>query len=152
MKILYDRSTLLALYTEKHPHHKKVKEKHLQFIQEGGDFYISAHSIAELYSNLTRERYYFKLSSEKAHVIIIQITDELAQSVSLTESDYVDVIDKLKEEDLRGPVIYDGLISWTARKIKADLLVTLNEKDFKKLDYIHDAELVNPLTPTQTRK
>jgi predicted nucleic acid-binding protein len=145
MKILYDSSTLLALYTEKHPHHKNVKEKHLQFIHEDGAFYISAHTIAELYSNLTRERYYFQLSSEKAQAIILQITDEVAQSVPLTESDYVDVIDKLKEKDFRGPIIYDGLISWSARKINADLLVTLNEKDFQKLAYIHKAKLVNPL-------
>jgi hypothetical protein len=53
---------------------------------------------------------------------------------------------KLKEKDLTDGIVYDGIISKAANKINADLVVTLNEKDFKRLAYIHNAELMNPLT------
>jgi predicted nucleic acid-binding protein len=145
MNILYDSSSLLALYVENHPHNDQVVQTYSRQKATDNSFYMSIHSIAELYSNLTRGKQYFDYSAEKADQLINKIVDTFFSVVSLNEEDYLAAFSELKEKDLTNGIVYDGIISQAAHKIEADILVTINEKDFKRLAHIHGAQLVNPL-------
>lgn len=51
----------------------------------------------------------------------------------LTARDYARALDAMAGLGLSGGVIYDGLVAQVARRLKADLLVTLNPRDFRRV-------------------
>ncbi len=144
MNLMYDTSTLLALYVEAHPDHEKAVNTHIQLSKEESETYICAHSIAELYANLTRGIAYFNFSAMKAESLINTILDKFFSVVELTRKDYIETIEFLKEEKLTGAVIYDGIIVQAASKIDAEYIVTFNEKDFKRLGGLVNADFIIP--------
>ncbi len=53
--------------------------------------------------------------------------------VSLSEQDYIQAIERLALLGIVGGAIYDALTLQAAAKAQADLIVTLNEKDFRRV-------------------
>jgi predicted nucleic acid-binding protein len=53
--------------------------------------------------------------------------------VALSDEDYTAVISHLAEVGISGGVTYDALILFAAQKAKAAQVVTLNEKDFRRI-------------------
>lgn len=132
MNVLYDTSALLALFLEDHPDHEKAIQTHVKLIENDSEFYICTHSIAEIYSNLTRGIKYFKFSPSKAYEVIKRDLADVFSIVDLNSTDYLDTIKYLKAEKLTGAVVYDGIIVKASSKIDAKYIVTFNERDFKR--------------------
>ncbi|EDN69251.1 PilT-like protein [Beggiatoa sp. PS] len=133
-KGLFDTSTLVAALVESHPKHTLVLPW-LQRVKKGLDKgVVSAHSLAELYNILTifpaKPR---RISPQEAQQLIQQNLLEVFEIITLSEQDYMSVIKHLSESGVIGGVIYDALILKAAIKANVDYVMTLNEKDFKRV-------------------
>ena len=129
VKALFDTSVLVAALWTNHPKHsacisrlKKVKSGNIQGI-------ICTHTLAELYSVLTRLPIKPAVSPQLAQQLIRENLAEF-EVVSLCAEDYQTVINKMVNSNLTGGGIYDALIAQVVFKAEVDRLLTLNPKHF----------------------
>ncbi len=133
MKILLDTSVLVAALVESHLDHvtafpwlEKARSKSITGL-------VAAHSIAELYSILTKYPIRPRISPTATRRLIREDVLGSFQIVVLSEDDYTAVVDHLSESGIIGGTIYDALILRAALKAKADQVVTFNTKDFWRI-------------------
>lgn len=130
MRYLFDTNILVSSSVVVHPHHSEAFNLYSRSIEQKDDIFISAHTIAELYSIFTTlPILHPKMSGEEANILIRDILKHVSV-VPLTSGDYKKVLSKLTKLDLKGGIIFDALIAHCAQKIKCDKLYTLNTKDF----------------------
>ncbi|HBC85693.1 MAG TPA: VapC toxin family PIN domain ribonuclease [Lentisphaeria bacterium] len=141
---LFDTSVLVAAILEKHPNHEKAF-RWLKTAAEGKiGFFVSSHTLAELFSVLTGMPSSPKISPSQAKLLIEKNTQS-ARIIDLNEKDYRAVIGLLSDLNLSGGVIYDALAAYAARKAKADYILTFNENDFRRFELISDCpEIISP--------
>ncbi len=144
MSALYDSSALVALYVEAHPRHQIMVDTHLDLLNDVGEFYVCAHSLAELYSTITKGVSYMNFSPVMAETLIEEAIMPLFKIVELDKVDYLAVINFLKKHSLRGGIIYDALIARASANVEADSLVTFNVKDFKRVRALTTASILEP--------
>ena len=133
MKVLLDTSVLVAAMVEAHPMHE-LALPWLQRAKGGSDLgVVAAHSIAELYAILTTLPVHPQISRAIARRLIEQNVLDSCEIVSLSQEDYIAIIDHLSESGIVGGVTYDALILHAALKVNADRVITLNEKDFQRI-------------------
>jgi len=142
-RILFDTSALIALYILKHPNHESCLNYFLDN-KKDSKFFISNHTLAELYRNITSGRKYLSYTPSQAHKLINSAVCVYFESVSLDSSDYLQVIDAMKNQSLHGAVIYDGVIAKAADKAGCDEIVTFNVQDFQRVWALTKANLVEP--------
>ncbi|MCK5719969.1 MAG: PIN domain-containing protein [Thiomargarita sp.] len=133
-KILFDTSTLVAASIISHPKHSLVLP-YLQEVKKGiNKGVVSTHSLAEIYNILTifpaNPR---RISPQEAQQLIQQNIVDVFEVITLSELEYMSVIKHLSESNIIGGVIYDALILKAAIKANVDYVITLNEKDFKRV-------------------
>jgi predicted nucleic acid-binding protein len=133
-KFLFYTSTLVAALVESHPKQILALPR-LQRVKKDIDKgVVSAHSLAELYNILTifpaKPR---RISPQEAQQLIQQNILDVFEVITLSEQYYMSVINHLSESGIVGGVIYDALILKAAIKANVDYVVTLNEKDFKRV-------------------
>jgi len=95
--------------------------------------FVAAHSLAELYAILTTLPVHPSISPSDAQKLIKQNVAEKLEIVSLSSQDYIQVIEQLAAIGIVGGATYDALILRAAANAKIDLVVTLNEKDFRRV-------------------
>lgn len=133
MNILFDTSVLIAALVEAHPAHQRALP-YFQRVKNGIDRgFISAHSLAELYSILTTLPIKPHISTLTAKKLIRSNILENFQILELSESDYEAIVNHLAESGLSGGIIYDALILYAVFKIDIDEVLTLNMKDFQRI-------------------
>jgi predicted nucleic acid-binding protein len=134
VNILLDTSVLIAAIVRVHPAHERAVQwlKRVKLQTDTG--IVSAHTLAELYAILTRLPIQPRISPDLARRLIHDNVLATCQVVPLTRDDYEAVIARLAERGLVGGVTYDALILHTAVKAQVDVIVTLNEKDFTRID------------------
>ena len=142
-KICFDTSSLLTLFVHEHPNHASCANFYLDHI-ESAEFYVAAHSIAELYRHLTSGRAYFSFPPAEAHELLSTIIPESFNPISLDHDDYMAVVERMRELSLHGAIIYDGLIAKAAEKAGCSKLVTYNIRDFHRVWPLTTADLVEP--------
>ena len=132
MKILLDTSVIIAASLPQHPSHKPcfVELQATQTSQVHG--YFSTHSLAELYSVLTRMPSQPRMSSQDAKRLIERHLEHL-ETVTLDRSNYQAAIAQMTLLNLPGGGMFDALIAQAAMKISAKRLLTLNPKHFTRL-------------------
>jgi len=139
MRVLLDTSLLVAAMVEAHPVHARALPW-LQRVKDGTHRgFVAAHSIAELYSILTTLPVQPRIAPAIAWRLIHQNVFGLCDVVSLSREDYAIVIDHLSESGIVGGLTYDALILYAGIKTEVERVVTLNEKDFRKI-YPHFAD------------
>jgi predicted nucleic acid-binding protein len=134
VKILLDTSVLVAAMVEAHPAHERGKTWFNRVTSGTDKGLVAAHSIAELYSILTTLPVNPPISASDAEQLIQKNVAEKLEIVSLTSEDYLQVVDQLAEIGIVGGATYDALILRAAENAKVDLVVTLNEKDFRRVN------------------
>lgn len=147
MRLLFDTSTLIAALVEGHPAHhgaypwlRSVKDGHHVGL-------LSAHSLAELYSKLTRIPFAAgTLTAAKVPQIIESDIDLLFAVISLSGDDYLTVVKHLAQQNLVGGIIFDALIFYAAVKAEADQLLTLNPKHFRQIYPEFAGRVIAPAT------
>lgn len=145
MKILLDTSVLVAAIVEVHPAHE-VSLPWLQQVKNNTtEGMIAAHSIAELYAILTTLPIHPKISPTIAKQVIQQDVLSVCEIIALSDEDYKAVITHLAEANIAGGVIYDALILYAALKAEVEQVITLNEKDFRRIYPELTNKIISPL-------
>jgi len=133
MRILLDTSVLVAAMVEAHPAHLQA----LPWLQKAKDStytgLVAAHSLAELYAILTTLPVHPRIHPAVAQQLIKSNVLDKFEIVPLSGEDYTAVIDRLADLGIIGGATYDGLILHAASKADVDQVVTLNEKDFRRV-------------------
>lgn len=133
MKTLFDTSVLVAAIVEPHPMHNRA----LPWLQRAktGElaFFVASHTLAELYAVLTTLPIKPMISPSTAWRLIHDNIEISAKIISLSPSDYQDIIKRVSEFGLSGGIIYDALIVKAAKKSKVERLLTFNINDFKRV-------------------
>lgn len=133
MNILFDTSVLVASLIEAHPSHLKSFAWLKRVISGGDKGFISAHSLAETYTVLTTLPVQPRISPIEARELIQKNIISNFEIVNLLTEDYIQVLNMLAELGIVGGATYDALLLRAASKSKVDVVVTLNEKDFKRV-------------------
>ncbi len=94
---------------------------------------VAAHSLAELYAILTTLPVEPRMLPSVAQQLIEHNVLNVLEVVYLTGDDYAMLISHLSALEIAGGATYDGLILHAASKAKVDRVVTLNEKDFRRV-------------------
>lgn len=145
MRLLFDTSTLIAALVEAHPAHP-VAYPWLRSVKDGRHVgLLSAHSLAELYSKLTRIPFASgTLTSAKVQQIIETDISPSFAIVALAGDDYLTVVKHLAQQNLVGGIIFDTLIFYAAIKAEADQLLTLNPRHFRQIYSEFPALVIEP--------
>lgn len=132
MKILYDTSVLIAALLVDHSRHALAFPK-LELARRGEvQGYLSTHSLAELYSVMTRLPLPLRVLPNEAEAAIADLLKYL-EAVSLVAKDYQKVVARMASLERVGGGVFDAVIAQAALKVGVDQLLTLNAKDFVRL-------------------
>jgi predicted nucleic acid-binding protein len=118
---------------EQHPKHERAlpwlsKAKANKF-----EFVVASHSIAELYAVLTTLPLKPKISTSIAWSLISRNIENKAKIVSLSPTEYCQIIKNLSDQGLSGGIVYDALIVGVAQKSKVERILTFNLNHFRKV-------------------
>lgn len=138
MRVLFDTSVLVAALVQSHPHHEPCRASLSRCERGELDLVLAAHSLAELQCTLTRLPLKPRISPRTA----ARMAEEtrlrppphgIAEVVTVTPAEYLEVIDEMVRLALAGAVIYDALIARAARSAEVDAIFTLNTRDFRRV-------------------
>ncbi len=132
MKILYDTSVLIAALLVNHPNHCLALPKLEMAQRREVNGYVSTHTLAELYSVMTRLPEPLRVSPDEALSASADLV-EYIEVVPLQAKDYQAAIAQMAALKLPGGGVFDALIAQAALKASADCLLTFNQKDFIRL-------------------
>ena len=130
MKAFFDSSVLVAAFYQAHVHH----EASLAAIATASKkmAFCAAHTLAEVYSVMTRLPVRPRISPEQGLLFVESIRERFSV-VALSEKEVFEVIAAAAERGIGGGKIYDALILRCAEKSKAEAIFTWNLDDFRQL-------------------
>ena len=113
MKSFLDTSVLIAAFLETHAGHEQA----LEILADSSprDSFCSVHTLAELYSTLTRMPVRPMILPEQAAMYLENVGEHLS-AVTLTAREYFATIRQAADGGLSGGVIYDALLLALARE------------------------------------
>jgi predicted nucleic acid-binding protein len=133
VSVLLDTSVLVAAMVESHPAHARALPW-LQRVQDGTEVgLVAAHSLAELYAILTTLPVQPHIPPVVSRQLIQHNVLNRFEVVVLSDEDYVTVIDHLSDLGIAGGATYNALILYAATRANADQVVTLDERDFRRV-------------------
>lgn len=91
-----------------------------------------AHSLAEVYSTLTRMPPPYRFRPEQAMLFLSDIQSRLSL-IALDADEYFHAIDAFAAIGVTGGAIYDGLLARCALKAKAEFIYTWNVRHYQQL-------------------
>lgn len=144
MKVLLDSSTLIAALLPDHAHHVAAHAWLSQAKSGGFDLIVSSHSLAEVYSVLTRLPRSPMISPAEARQLLTDNIISCAEIVALSRDEYVLLIEDLARQGIAGGLVYDGIIAKAAELSNVDKLVTINDVHFQKVWPAGSVRIVNP--------
>ena len=144
MRILLDTSVFVVAMVQGHPAHA-LALPWLQRLRVGTDTgLVAAHSLAETYAILTKLPVQPRISPAVAQQLIKHNILDVCEVVFLSDKDYVALIEHLSQLGIVGGAIYDALILHAAAIANADQVVTLNERDFRRVYPSLDHKIISP--------
>jgi predicted nucleic acid-binding protein len=129
MKGFFDTSVLVPVFYGDHVHHKASLARVIQFDKDSG--YCGAHSLAEVYSTLTRMPGKHRISSEQAMLFIGSIRDRLAV-IALNGDEYADALAAAAALGIVGGGIYDAMLAHCALKARAEKIFSWNARHYSQ--------------------
>lgn len=145
MRVLLDSSTLIAAMLPDHPHHEPCRA----WLSRAGvgslEFFVAGHSVAEVFSVLTRLPRTPRISPDEARELIQENMLRRAQVVAITADDYAALVDELAQRSLAGGIVYDAIVARSAALARVDWLVTLNVRDFQRVWVSPAGQVISPL-------
>lgn len=125
-----DTSVLVAAHLGDHPHHGPSLA--LLSSATKATAGCAAHSLAEVYSVLTRLPVRPMILPEQAMLFVSDIRDRLALT-SLDEAAYIDALASAARRGIVGGQIYDALLLQCAVRSGADRIYTWNVRHFQRI-------------------
>jgi predicted nucleic acid-binding protein len=144
VRVLLDTSVLVVAVVEAHPMHNVALPWLQRAKAQSDEGLVAAHSIAELYSVLTKLPLRPRIAPSVAVEVIERDVLDILEVVTLSADDYRAVIKQLAEMGITGGVIYDGLIVRAAQETGAEQIVTLNQADFQRIAPALTDRIISP--------
>jgi predicted nucleic acid-binding protein len=138
---LTDTSVFVPAFDQDHPDHARSLVQFNKLSRP--DAKCSAHTLAEVYSVLTRLPPPHRLSREQALFFVEQIVQRV-EPVALEADEYLATIRKAVADGVPGGRIYDALHVACARKAGADVIYTWDLQDFRAVAPDLAARIVEP--------
>jgi predicted nucleic acid-binding protein len=126
----FDSSVLVPALLQDHIHHARSFAAFAAASRKNAG--CAAHSLAEVYSTLTKYPGKQRLSAESATLLVQEIEQRLTL-VWLNGNEYLAAIDRIARVGIVGGAVYDALIAACARKAEADIVYTWNIAHFMQL-------------------
>ena len=133
MRALFDTSVLVAAVVQAHSMHAKALPWLMRAQNRDLQLVLSSHSLAELYSSLTRLPMSPRITPDRASKIIDGVIAAADEIVPLSAEDYTSTIQRISEMGLAGGIVYDALIACAAEKARVECLVTFNASHFRRV-------------------
>ncbi|MDV2995423.1 MAG: tRNA(fMet)-specific endonuclease VapC [Chroococcidiopsis sp. SAG 2025] len=132
MRVLFDTSVLVAAILVSHPQHPAcfARLKAAESRQVLG--FVSTHSLAEIYSVMTRLPVQPRITPHQAQSAIADVSQYL-EIVPLLSDEYLAAIAQMVAINVPGGGIFDALIAQAALKAHVNILLTLNPNHFTRL-------------------
>jgi len=146
MKAMLDTSAIIAAMLPDHVHHLEAHAWLNQAKQGKFEFFVSGHSVAEIYAVLTRLPRQPRIQPSEAWQLIQENVVQKATVITLTSVEYLRLIEKLSQRGISGGQVYDAIIAQAAESCHAEQLVTLNVSHFQKVWPEGIQRIVSPLT------
>ena len=127
MKGFFDTSVLVPVFYGTHIHHQASLALFIQFDKSMGC--CGAHSLAEVYSTLTRMPGKHRISAEQAMLFVGSIRERLS-IVALSGDVYADALQASSTLGIVGGGIYDAMLAHCALKAQAETIYSFNGKHY----------------------
>ncbi len=144
MKTLFDTSVLVAALIQNHPKHERALPWLSKAKAQKFEFIVPSHTLAELYAVLSTLPVKPRISPNVAWRLIHENIERFAKIVSLSPKEYCSFIKSSSDLGLSGGIIYDALIVKVAEKSKAERILTLNVRHFKRVWQGSEKALIEP--------
>jgi predicted nucleic acid-binding protein len=129
MKAFFDTSALVPVLYGDHVHHKASLELFVQFDKSTGC--CGAHSLAEVYSTLTRMPGKHRISGEQAMLFIGSIQERLS-IFALNGDEYAHALETSSALCIVGGGIYDAMLAHCAIKAGAEKIYSWNSRHYSQ--------------------
>jgi predicted nucleic acid-binding protein len=133
VNVYLDTSIVIADTALIHPHKANVLELFRKIRVSRWTPVIAAHGLAEAYSVLTRTPFQPRITSADAWRSLQQNVLGSFEIISLSRTDYSDVLRHCAAEGWTGGMIFDALHMQAARKTKCARVYTLNVAHFRRI-------------------
>lgn len=128
---LLDTSCLVAAVCDWHRHHEPTRREIERRAAAGETPVLSAHSLAEAYSVLTRLPEPHRLRPADA-LAVLEANWNDARLVALAPAAYRSALRRCRDAGIAGGAVYDALIASCARKARVATLVTWDVGAFER--------------------
>ena len=146
-KVLLDTSVLVAATLSEHEHHEVALPWLSGAHRDDFELLVAGHSIAEMFSVLTRYPLRPRLSPTGAARIIRESVKSKARIVALTSTEYLSTVQQVADLELRGGIVYDALIAragltacaaWDQRWDEYEALAARVAEESRELEGVDD--------------
>ena len=127
MKGFFDTSVLVPVFYGDHVHHQASLALFIQFDKSTGC--CGAHSLAEVYSTLTRMPGKHRISGEQAMLFVGSIRERLS-IIALDGNEYADALQASSALGIVGGGIYDAMLAHCALKAQAETIYSWNGRHY----------------------
>jgi predicted nucleic acid-binding protein len=125
MKAFFDTSVLVPVFYGDHVHHQASLRLFIQFDRSTGC--CGAHSLAEVFSTLTRMPGKHRISGEQAMLFVGSICERLSL-VALDGDEYAKALEASAALGVVGGGIYDAILAHCALKADAETIYSWNNR------------------------
>jgi predicted nucleic acid-binding protein len=136
-----DTPVLVAVFLAEHPHHGASFALFSKCDPASAS--CAAHSLAEVYSTLTRIPAPHRASPKQAMQCVEAIAERL-RLVSLHGQDMLAVLREAASKEIAGGTVYDALIAACALASRAEQVYSWNTRHFERLGANADGRLLEP--------
>jgi predicted nucleic acid-binding protein len=133
VQVFFDTSVLVAASEESHPHYTQADPALQRVLARQDRGFMSVHSIAEVYSALTRLPVRPRVHPLEAARIITEDILPYFEIVPIGKKDYVEALRLVANGGWPGGKIYDALLVGCATRCAAERIYTFNLADFRQL-------------------
>jgi predicted nucleic acid-binding protein len=130
VKWFFDTSVLIPVFLEDHEHHEPSLAAFAP--AKKNQACCAAHSLAEVYSALTRLPGRHRLSGEQV-LLFLEAIEERLTVVALDSREYYSTIKQAAATGIVGGTLYDALLARCALKAGAETIYTWNLEHFQRL-------------------
>lgn len=125
---------MVATLVVNHPHHPRAVAALDRHLDAGNSMIIVAHTLLETYSSLTRMPAPMKTTPEDALRGIEQSFLANGTVATLRDLEYVRLLHDMARKGTIGGQVYDAAIVACARRAGVEVLITFNERHFRRFE------------------
>ena len=141
MRCFLDTSVLVPVFYGDHVHHGASFDLFVRLEPASGC--CAAHSLAELYSTLTRMPGRHRISGDQAMLFVGNVRERL-KIITMDEEDYAAALARSARVGIVGGTTYDALLAHGAAKSGAETIYTWNIRHYRLCGADIDERLKTP--------